>query len=280
MISKIIAKANGKDKVIDFRDNLSLANQEDYASIHGTGGAKHARVSAIKTVICDYTNGTGEKSVTVSANLGLDVMATLFAAAEKFVVGGITPPAAGNKVSADTIAKANEALQKMVAASKSERELKGDDFVFVGAALRAVCNELKTTAPSGGTKDFEYSQEHVNIYGKGKNGLAADFAPVDKVLIWHQSTRPDGSPSRYPWTIKISNGSAQVKEAATGSTSYVGSTYKTSGEAFIVLSNMDMFRMMNACNRFVRVWENTYGIPLLAGATEALQEEFKARQQY
>ena len=38
MVNTIIAKTNGKDKVIDFRDCLNLANKDDYAMMHGIGG--------------------------------------------------------------------------------------------------------------------------------------------------------------------------------------------------------------------------------------------------
>ena len=40
MVSKIITSANGKNKVIDFRDGLNLALPEHYATIHQTGGKK------------------------------------------------------------------------------------------------------------------------------------------------------------------------------------------------------------------------------------------------
>ena len=77
MVSTIIAKANGKDKVIDFRDYLNLANTDEYAMMHGIGGEKHARVSVIKVVICDYTHGTGENSKTVNANISPTTVAKL-----------------------------------------------------------------------------------------------------------------------------------------------------------------------------------------------------------
>ena len=36
--SSIMANAFGKDRVVDFRENLSYANPNDYAMIHGCGG--------------------------------------------------------------------------------------------------------------------------------------------------------------------------------------------------------------------------------------------------
>lgn len=71
MISQKCAKVNGKDKVIDFTGNLSMANLEDFAMVHGCGGKSHARNSTISAAICDYTKGTGEASVTV--RFGIDV---------------------------------------------------------------------------------------------------------------------------------------------------------------------------------------------------------------
>ena len=47
----IIAKTNGRNKVIDFRDGLVLAYPEDYAMIHGKGGKGHAPTSVIKIAV-------------------------------------------------------------------------------------------------------------------------------------------------------------------------------------------------------------------------------------
>lgn len=78
MVNTIIAKTNGKDKVIDFRDCLNLANKDDYAMMHGIGGKEHARTSVIKLTICDYTAGKGELSKTVSANISPATCEKLF----------------------------------------------------------------------------------------------------------------------------------------------------------------------------------------------------------
>ena len=69
----IIAKTNGRNKVLDFRDGLVLAYPDDYAMIHGKGGKNHASTSVIKIAICDYSSGTGDKSTTLFANITPDV---------------------------------------------------------------------------------------------------------------------------------------------------------------------------------------------------------------
>ena len=278
-INAIIAKANGKDKVIDFRDGLVPANTNDYAMIHGAGGAKHAPNSVVKVTVCDFSKGKGDKSVTVSANISTETVAMLHAAAQKFL---INPPStqqtttpSGLVISQADANKISESLQMLVNASKA-RKIEGDDFVALGTNIRAVYNSLKNApAPQqkkSGGKDFEYSQERVNAYRQGKDGLAADFAPVNKLSITHQSVRDDGAVSRYPWVVKITNGFAQVKKDANGATSYIGSTFKLSAEAFIMLADADMFRMMEDCVRFIRAWELAYGIPVIK-AGEAAREE-------
>lgn len=78
MISTIIAKANARSKVVDFRDSLVPALVEDYAMMHGAGGKDHAPASVIKVTVCDYTAGTGDKSTTVTANISPDLCEQLF----------------------------------------------------------------------------------------------------------------------------------------------------------------------------------------------------------
>lgn len=74
----IIAKTNGRNKVLDFRDGLVLAYPDDYAMIHGKGGKNHAPTSVIKIAICDYSSGTGDKSTTLFANITPDVCEQIF----------------------------------------------------------------------------------------------------------------------------------------------------------------------------------------------------------
>lgn len=69
----MICRINAKGKVLDFRNSLVPANPENYAMLHGQGGAKYARLSSIQATICDYSDKTkdanGGSSVTVSANM-------------------------------------------------------------------------------------------------------------------------------------------------------------------------------------------------------------------
>ena len=72
MVTNVITKCNGKDKVVDFRDKLSRSLPDEYAMMHQSGGKKNGGKtfpSVIEMVICDFTKGTGDKSVTCSVNI-------------------------------------------------------------------------------------------------------------------------------------------------------------------------------------------------------------------
>lgn len=81
-INAKITWMDGKDKKLDFSDCLIKANPEDYANIHGCGGKGHAPNSSICLTLCDYSKGTGDKSVTVKVNLDVRYIDTLLSIAQ------------------------------------------------------------------------------------------------------------------------------------------------------------------------------------------------------
>lgn len=83
--SDIIVKAAAKGKFVDFRNALVPAFEQDYAMIHGCGGKKHASRSCIKLFLTDYSAGTGDRAITVSANVGPEFIPYAFAVCEKNV---------------------------------------------------------------------------------------------------------------------------------------------------------------------------------------------------
>lgn len=86
-ISQKIYKINGKDKVIDFRSKLIMANLNDFANVHGCGGKGHAPNSTVGIVICDYTNGIGESSVTMRFNMEVEDMTLLYHVSNGILAG-------------------------------------------------------------------------------------------------------------------------------------------------------------------------------------------------
>ena len=81
----IVASKTGK-KAIDFRDGLNPASVENYANIHSQGGTKSDLYpSRIKAVLCDFSNGTGDASITVRSNLDVSLIARLLEIARQAI---------------------------------------------------------------------------------------------------------------------------------------------------------------------------------------------------
>lgn len=289
-INSTITKINGRNKVVDFRDGLVVATTNDYAMMHGAGGSKHAPNSVIKITICDYSKGTGDNSVTVAANIKPEQVAILRAVAERCVASPM-----GQKVSVgtsdifavtqDEFAKIEESLRLMVSTSKNGNKLEGDNFVKVGANLRAVYNSLKAADSTQGADpqskgfDYEYTQDRVNPY---KNSYSKDipegYAPVTKLQITHQPFY-NGRVSSYPWCFKITSGIAIPQENELGGVSAKRGSFKEQSTAFINVSNVDMFAAMEDCMRFIRAWELAFGIPVIK-AGETAREEARKKAAY
>lgn len=71
-ISNQIAVYKNSKTLIEFQDKLNSAPLESYAHLHATGDiASNGRkkYSLIGILMKDYSNGTGDKSITVTANL-------------------------------------------------------------------------------------------------------------------------------------------------------------------------------------------------------------------
>lgn len=297
MISGIIAKANGKDKVIDFRDGLVLADLEDYAMIHGCGGKAHAATSIIKIGICDYSAGKGQKSKTVFANITPDVCVQLLEICKRnigtTVYDGAFPVfqeqrAVNRKtvkladMMADTLHKALTVFSRAESAAEQGNPPSGTDMMKALNQLwtktrdRVFANE-QGSEPAFFTMaqhvDYNYSQDRVHSQRIGADGLA----PVQRLNIFHQTYRKDGAMGRYPWTVKISNGRAKVKVQATGATTFDSSSMTDITEAFIQVSDADMFRMMYRVVRYIEVWEIAMGIQLVMDGRRKRDDE---RKQY
>lgn len=71
-ISNQIAVYKNSKTLIEFRDKLKVASLESYAHIHADGEAAEGgfkRHSLIGILMKDYSRGTGDKAVTVTANI-------------------------------------------------------------------------------------------------------------------------------------------------------------------------------------------------------------------
>lgn len=126
---------------------------------------------------------------------------------------------------------------------------------------RAMATEASPAQPACLTMarhmDYSYSQDRVHNYA------GSDFAPVQRLTITHTTYRKDGDLSNYPWTIKITNGRAKVKVQSTGATTFDSSTLTDIKEAYIQVSDTDMFRMMSRVIHYIHVWESIVVAPVI-----------------
>lgn len=282
MVSAIIAKANGRNKVVDFRDGLVPALVEDYAMMHGAGGKGHAPASVIKVTICDFSAGTGDKSTTVSANISPDLCEQLLEVCRQnmgtYVVDNQFPVFAEQRATNIKLRKAADMgfsiLQNVVtflgrftgAAEKGEMPTSDKSALMLEKLLgktmdRAMATEPPQTQPACLTMarhmDYSYSQDRVHNYA------GSDFAPVQRLTISHATYRRDGALSNYPWTIKIVNGRAKVRVQSTGATTFDASTLTDIKEAYIQVSDTDMFHMMNRVTHYIVAWESLVTVPVI-----------------
>ena len=293
MVSAIIAKTNGRDKVIDFRDYLNLANTDEYAMMHGIGGEKHSRVSVIKVVICDYTQGTGENSKTVSANISPTTVTKLLEVCKRNIGTLVLPndmaPLVEQRIHQSDMKKiANMqfgVLRQVIKLCKSiqnaaqAKKMPGLDVI--AGSLVAMLEKEKTavleptqvqnggffTVPSH--CDITHEQDRVHASKQDADG----YAPVQRLTISHQTYRQDGSLSRYPWYIKITKGIAKVRVSDIGATSFDPSTLKDTEEAFINVSEEDMYRCMVRVERYIDAWEKLNCLPLIKEGLARRQSE-------
>lgn len=309
MINTIITKTQNSKKAIDFRDGLVLANENDYAMLHGAGGKKYAAVSVIPCFICDYSKGKGDKAVTVNANFDLELIALLHAKAQQILMNSAVTTSGNNEVASESCSvrlsknswsEIVKCLQMVINASKTQSAIAGNDLIELGKSLRAIhtdgkqnidaqrqAKEQKETASSdpnqmGYASDFKHTQVKVNGYKMGQNGLPKNRAPVTKVTITHNPKDKLGNVNRSPWYISISNGNAEIRVDDNGATSSVGGTFQETGKASVNVSDIDMFRMMEDCKRYIDAFTMCFGLPLVqqgvARRLQALEERRMQKQ--
>lgn len=309
IISTVIAKVNGKNSVVDFRDKLSMARPEEYATMHQLGGKKQEGYSSvIEMVICDYTKGTGENSVTVSVNLEPSVLyewheickATLgetsLATMKKVRKQGGQPwetELVENEVS--DLRKALCMIPKIASTGNSlmngVRTLfrkivkgtiapgSGDAYLELGKCFKNAHDELLSPVDwissltySRGV-NYSYTQDKVNIYKEQPDG----YAPVSRLTVQHQCFRSkDGDTATYPWSLNIMNGEAIPDKKNTGAITWKPQTLRKEREAYIMVSDRDMFRMMTRVTHYIDCWENAMCIPLIIEGRKQRNQEMQA----
>lgn len=277
--SSVIAVINGRDKVIDFRDNLNPASKLDYAMMHGEGGKNHARVSTIKLVLCDYSAGTGQGvSKTVSCNIDVATTYRILDAARYFWLERIKDqsaplPAANNLpvIPQSGITKLQTAHSEL---SKAYKQIKSwqdsgetakladvlEMLSPVGTNIKDAIHEIRkpttpASQPSSGTGTVQIvSQDKIILPNKDENGKSL----VTKLSVVRQDRAQNGQRRTYPWIFTITNARALGKTQQNGGTTYDSSTMSDEVTLNIFASDEDVWRCMVRVTRFIETWENVF----------------------
>lgn len=312
-VSDTIAQAAVRGKFLDFRNNLQLANPNDYAMLHGAGGAKHATKSTITLLITDYSAGANG-TITVRTNVAPELIPYLLEVCKQNVsvastttrpmvpacvqkvrqlcMGTALPPNNGVVYVACPVSDL-QALPGLDGFTSKGQEVYGrlqqaalplppdtSGAAFVAVPKDGLLELEKAIVPSDtdasqkvGGVNFSYRQERVNVY-KQENGLV----PVSVLSISREGTRKSGEVSRLPWTVKITQFMAPPLPQKNGTTAYNSQGKQQVTEAFVSLSDFDMFRCLHRVERFIEVWEVTYGMGLICDGMKR-KEEFRNSQQ-
>ena len=102
------------------------------------------------------------------------------------------------------------------------------------------------------------------------------MVPVQRLNIFHQTFRGDGQLGNYPWTVKITNAKAPVHFQETGATTFSSSGMIDKQEAFIQISDADMYRMMSRICHYISAWENTVAGEVIKAGLATREQERKA----
>lgn len=126
----------------------------------------------------------------------------------------------------------------------------------------SVCQRNVGEIPPQEKLNFSYKQERVNVYKK----LDGGFVPVSTLVVQRQGVRKTGEVSQLPWSVQITNFEAKPNPQKNGTTSYVSSTARNKKEAFILMSDGDMFRCLYRVTRFLEMWELGCSLPIIRRA--------------
>ena len=291
-VSDMIVKVGGKNKFFDMRNALTLAYAEDYAMVHGCGGAKHAPTSGIMLAITDYSEGTGNSSKFVTGIIPPHLVDKMLAVCRQNAgsqTGGAadlapaiaTVNAKLDRVYAGLLAGAVKAVSACSNIVNGKGNAKGPvaDFGQVLLAARNSLADKEAEIQQFGVRDsktdFVHHQERVNVYRKDpKDG----FVFVSIVDIARKQYNDKGELRKLPWAIKIRNCWAPPNEHQNGTTSYSAANARDVVECFIQISDDDMHRCCYATEHFIRVWENAFGIPLVVKGMELKQQDRQRNQ--
>ncbi len=287
-----IITANTKDKILEFRNAMTLAYLEDYANIQGRGGQKHAPRSGIRMIIQDNSGKVTVK--TLDAIIPTYVLAQILEVCRDnlYAPQDEKAPQKGSKITGMdsvpvnilTLTSAFSAfISKCMRASANIVLKKGNaagPFADFGAVFKETAalfstpvQDLNTTHPY---TEYAYHQDRLNTYKKDKEG----FCPYTSCDIKREQYRDNNGSkelSKSPWMIMITTQDVIAVVDQEKGTSYPKmSTSKNKCSLTINISDSEMYKCMHHVEHFVQLWEIAYGVPLIKNGITQAETQFQA----
>lgn len=126
----------------------------------------------------------------------------------------------------------------------------GENSIFASFNLAPEQVQFLLTRLAAGFVDYEWNSE--KIFGKPD---ANGYAIAQKFFISRHAFDRDGKPLRSPWRISVSNGRGIKVKNQTGGSYMKGGSYVPEKEAFICLSDMDMYMLLKRADAYISLFE-------------------------
>lgn len=282
-IQDVICQTANKGKFLEFRDALNLAYLQDYAMIQGVGGKDHAFNSGIRVWITDYTKKGS--SFNVYANVRPEVLEQAKAICE-YNTGTIhmnpdpVSPMNGLAVCSEIIKSlVRDTYQGLRLVAKGKMDLISMVGKMFGEAKKQAEAKEAEKAEAEAVefyKDFTYEQTRVFPADGRQDGK---YTVQILSFVRRQYRGEDKKEkSKMPWLVSVSNFYASPKHYDNGTTSYLPNTAVERKDGFVQLTDADMYAMCYRAGRFVEIWENVFGMPLVKQGWIARQQQMDSRQ--
>ena len=143
----------------------------------------------------------------------------------------------------------------------------GDQIVRVEANISPSEAEYIFTQVKNGISKFEFQQE--KIFGlPDKDGRCR----VTKLRIARATVGKDNKPRKFPWYIKVENGTVIKVQTDLGGAYIKENSYIQEKVVYLNINDLDFFNLMNGVSRFIRAWEVRVGSKAIAEGRQALAE--------
>ena len=125
-----------------------------------------------------------------------------------------------------------------------------------------------------GEKEINFTQQKIIAVKKGNDGRA----PVTKLEIVRTEKDKSGNERRLKWFVRITNGTGIPEETSTGGIQCKPGSFTKEKEAYINLSDEDMFNALYKVDRFIKLWEMVNAIPVIKAAQQKIAEIYHNRK--